>query len=673
MFILSSCSDDKDFDAKEGVIDASDWNFAEKGLLPLKGEWEFYWQQLYRPEQIDSLGHRKYLNLPAVWNGAETTDQEIGADGFATFSLRIKGIRSNEKMGLRVPYHFTAYKLWVNGELLAENGVVGVTSSESEPQTVPKYVTFDIPQNELQLVLQISNFHFNKGGAPAAYRLGNIDEIIWTQNRQIAFDLILAGALFIMFIYHLGLYYLRRKEILTLYFSLVCLFVLFRTLGLGESYALVLFPNLNFEFYIKLLFIGFFLAPPLFILFIQRVYPNDSRRIIGRIFMALGILGSLTLFFPARISSEFVIPFHLINLLGYIYLLIVLIKALIKRREGSVVTSAGVFIMVVTVFNDILFDSQIINTDYYSSYGLFVFVFSQSFLLSLKFSKAFTSIENLSEEIKQINISNSRFVPKEFLSFLGKESILDVKLGDNITKDMTIFFADVRSFTTISETLTPEENFNFINSLLKRVSPLVRSNDGFIDKFMGDAIMALFPNHPKDAVLAAGQILTELDSFNKDRIKNGQIPIRLGIGINSGSLMLGTIGEEERMEGTVISDSVNLASRLEGLTKTFGANMIVSKTVLHDSIGDVNLDYRFLGSVPVKGKIEEVSIYDVFSYDFPEVKWQKMNTKELFERAIRLYEKEEYSESERLFLQVQAIFPEDKATMFYINRITTKF
>jgi len=668
VLILTSCSDSKPLIAQRGILDATAWNFNENGIA-LNGEWEFYWNKLLEPKDFPDTPATTYIKLPGVWNDSKVEDVEIQGEGYATFRIKIKTRLKDKKLGLRIPFHFTAYKLWINEDLFAENGIVGKTRNTSIPQTLPTYVYFEVPDDDIIITLQVSNFHFYKGGAPAPYTLGLESLIKKSQTQQFATDLFLTGSLFIMAFYHLGLFLLRKKEISTLYFCFVCFLMMLRTICLSETFLIILYPDFNFELYIKLVFISLFIGPSFFVLFLEKLFPQEAKPILGKIFLGVCILFSLSLLFSAYFSSLASVPFMLVLGSTLIYELYILIKASLNKRSGAFLALLGMFILVVTSLNDILFDSQIINTDYYTSYGLFAFIFIQSFLLSMKFSKAFSSVENLSVHIKEINKANSRFVPSEFLSFLGKESIVDVQLGDHVIKDMTIFFADIRSFTSLSESMTPEENFNFINSLLKRISPIIRNNNGFIDKFMGDSIIALFPGHPKDALATASEVLKELELYNASRVRANLLPIQLGIGINEGTLMLGTIGEEERMEGTVISDSVNLASRLEGLTKTFGANVIVGESVLIKAKDFLQLDYRFLGDVNVKGKSDTVSIYDIFSFDSQEIKKLKLQTKEQLEEAIRLYKVGAITEAKILFQKILNTFPDDKAASYYLDTL----
>jgi class 3 adenylate cyclase len=213
-------------------------------------------------------------------------------------------------------------------------------------------------------------------------------------------------------------------------------------------------------------------------------------------------------------------------------------------------------------------------------------------------------------DLKDTNLSIERFVPQAFLAIVGKPSIVEVELGDNKRKNMTILFSDIRNFTTLSEAMTPDENFAFINAYLERMGPVIRDHNGFIDKYIGDAIMALFES-ADDSVRAGLAMLDTLDAFNAERRATGRQPINIGVGINTGTLMMGTIGEKHRMDGTVISDAVNLASRLEGLTKTYHVGVLISQYTL-DSLADPKAyDIRAVDVVVVKGKTRPVPVFEV--------------------------------------------------------------
>ncbi|NET89931.1 MAG: response regulator [Kamptonema sp. SIO1D9] len=276
-------------------------------------------------------------------------------------------------------------------------------------------------------------------------------------------------------------------------------------------------------------------------------------------------------------------------------------------------------------------------------------------------------------QLSKINLAYGRFVPREFLKFLERESIIDVQLGDQVQKTMTVLFSDIRSFTTISESMSPKQNFDFLNAYLSRVCPVIRSHRGFIDKYIGDAVMALFPDSPDDALQAAIDMQRQVTLYNSQSYAQGYPAISIGIGLHTGNLMLGTIGEKERMESTVISDAVNLASRLEGLTKTYGAKIVVSDRTLFTLPNLQEYSYRFLGRVRVKGKRAPVAVFEVFDSDLPSLKQLKLQTRPDFEQAVVLFHQENYPEATEKFQKLLAANPQDRAVAFYLERCEKVF
>ena len=267
----------------------------------------------------------------------------------------------------------------------------------------------------------------------------------------------------------------------------------------------------------------------------------------------------------------------------------------------------------------------------------------------------------------QLNQAFERFVPNAFLELLSKKSIIDVKLGDIVEREMSILFTDIRDFTTLSEKISLEDNFNFINAFLGRMEPAIRENNGFIDKFIGDAIMALFSGSADDAVQAGISMLQKLAAYNQTRQAKNRSPIKIGIGINTGSLMLGTVGGEKRMDGTVISDAVNLTSRIEELTKKYGASLLVSHHTFMRLDNPNRYGFRLIARVKVKGKSEAVTVYEIFDADSPAIRDGKFMTKTNFERAILSYHYGDFGQAAKLFQSCLNLNPGDRVGQIYLN------
>ena len=233
---------------------------------------------------------------------------------------------------------------------------------------------------------------------------------------------------------------------------------------------------------------------------------------------------------------------------------------------------------------------------------------------------------------------------------------------------MSILFSDIRNFTTLSEQMTPEQNFKFVNSYLKVMGPVIRRHHGFIDKFIGDAIMALYDRSADDAVRGAIGMLQKLVEYNEGRKRAGYVPIGIGIGINRGSLRIGTVGERGRMEATVISDAVNVASRIEGMTKMYGVSLLISDETFR-SLEDPSKYYiRKIGRVKVKGKKEPVTLWEVFDCDPPDLLNYKLDIATIFDEAVSLYLSNQFEKAQDLFQDCLVKNPQDKTAQFYKDR-----
>jgi len=272
------------------------------------------------------------------------------------------------------------------------------------------------------------------------------------------------------------------------------------------------------------------------------------------------------------------------------------------------------------------------------------------------------------DRLSTITEAYSRFVPREFLTLLGIEDIRKVELGQQVERKMTILFSDIRDFTSLSESMSPQENFNFLNSYLVQMEPVITAHGGFIDKYIGDGIMALFPASPDAALRCGLAMLERLEEYNQGRQRAGYRPIRIGIGINTGIVILGTVGGASRMDGTVIGDAVNLAARLERLTKEYRVSILISEYTLY-SLDEPNLWLiRFLDRTHVRGKQDNQSVYEVFNGDPIPLREAKTKTLNAFEQALAYYHLDDLQTARERLVACLAIAPDDAAARVYLER-----
>ncbi len=666
--IFTSCSKQMNIEypkVEKGIFDLSKYTLKQSEELNIDGEWEFYWEQFLLPNEIidaKQQGKTEYVKTPGNWSESN----KYPPFGYATLSIEIRGLTPGTPYALYIPEMLTAFKLFLNENEIFSNGEVGKTVKLSKPQFLPGTVSFESETDKVVLTCHVSNFDHRNSGIWRSVRIGTYKAINQHRENTLILEIFLSAVLLAISIFHIGIFIYRKEEKAELLFGIICLVLFLRTITTGEQILSILLPSFPWEIARKMEYSPFYLVAPLFMLFMSELFPKESIKLFNKIYIIIsGIIGLFYLLFPVRITNNTILVAELFLLIGILYAFSILTRALLKKRPNVLLIIIAFSILAGSSINDILFSRQIIQTMYFSPIGFLVFIIIQSQMLSRRYAKSIRDVTGLSLQLKTINQSLSRFVPFQFLQYLQKNSILDVHLGDQVLKNMTVLFADIRSFTSLSEAMTPEENFKFLNSFLSQVVPVIRKHDGFVDKFIGDAIMALFSFPPENAVKAALELQKVVRQYNQERLKAGYRNINVGIGVHTGQLMLGTIGETNRMETTVIADAVNIASRLEELTKIYDAPIIVSKILFDEMDGKNAFANRSLGEATVKGKRKPIEIVEILDRENSGNDKIKIESKNEFEAAIVAFKEKDYYRAAELFRKVLDFDPNDKAATMY--------
>ena len=283
-------------------------------------------------------------------------------------------------------------------------------------------------------------------------------------------------------------------------------------------------------------------------------------------------------------------------------------------------------------------------------------------------SGAVAELDARNRDLVAVNQATQRFVPVSFLHLLGKESIRDVARGDQVALSITVLFADIRGFTTYAEEKGAEETFRFINRYLAVMEPEIHARNGFINDFFGDGIMALFQDDADGAVAAAVGMLRALETFNAELEQEGAAPIRIGIGLHTGSLMLGTIGGKDRLACTVIGDPANLASRVEGMTKLYHANLLVTESTVAALRAAERPSLREIDRVRAKGKREPITIFEVLDGDASALAEAKRRRHSTFQEAVQAYRRGDFDAAKTAFSTCERDTPSDGAAALYVER-----
>ena len=288
-------------------------------------------------------------------------------------------------------------------------------------------------------------------------------------------------------------------------------------------------------------------------------------------------------------------------------------------------------------------------------------------------TKPFSKDELLSRvkthlNLQRIHRATGKFVPYEFLKAIGRDSITEVNLGDQVHRDVSILFLDILEYTGLSENMTPEENFKFINEFVGRLGPVIAENHGFVNQYIGDAIMAIFPEKAEDGLKAAVEMQKTLDEFNAERVKKGRKEIKMGIGLHSGPLIMGIIGDSHHAQPTTIADTVNISSRLEGLTRQYGVRIIVSENSLGQMKDTGQFHLRYLGQVLVKGKHKPIKMYECIDGDKESILKLKCELQTDFDTGLDRFYNKEFPEASVVFNNIIKKNENDHAAAYFYRR-----
>ncbi len=568
-------------------------------------------------------------------------------------------------------------RVYLNGVHIAGTG----DFASSKPQAYDKVRIYAIPAGLLKtglntLVIDIQGVLEKESGI---YRdrveLGPADKIYGAYYLENLWSSLALVAYLTFGLYFLLFFIRRRNDRENFYFAIFAIaLVIYSGLHTQLKYEY----SLSLYFWKRVQYLSLFLLVPSFYYFIRHYY-KPARLMWVRVLDLVAYAANavmVTVAAAVAVSPDVKVWDWLQNnVVTYVWLLYIvgmatiLIREVIKKNRDAIIMSVSFLVLLAAMVLDILSGQAKLNLPPLLTYVFIFFILSMALVLANRFVRLHDETEELNESLSKFNAASRRFVPFEFLKMLGKESILDVSLGDQVQRDMAVLFSDIRSFTSLSEKMTPKENFDFINSYLDKVGPVIRDHHGFIDKYIGDAVMALFPSSAADALEAALAMHARVRNWNERRAKHDYSAVTIGIGIHQGRVMLGTIGEHQRMDGTVIADAVNLASRIESLTKNYGAGTLISD-ISWQTIGNhEKYQYRLVDRVAVKGKNEPVDLIEIFDGDADDLRRLKQHQKPAFAEALHLYRAARFSDAKTAFLQLAAENAGDKTLRLYLERI----
>jgi signal transduction histidine kinase len=398
--------------ASNGILDLTHWNFERDGPINLNGEWFFYWNTFLEPKALfgkdGQNGSTGFIKAPGPWTRQEIEGKTLPANGFATYRLIVllpdRKNEQNSLLALNLLDVAPAYVIHVNGRRIASKGVLGKSHETMAPAFFSQIAEF-IPQgNQLDIRIQVSNFHTQKSGLWDRVKLGTKEQIHGKRAKAIVLQLVLFGAVLVLGIYHLLLFFLRTKDRSLLYYALLCFFASMRIPIIGERYAANLIPQLNWELVLKLDYINIYMGLSVVMMFIYSLFPKESSRWITGIIVGLGlILSFIVSLSNALVYSHFVKPHQIMLVLVGLYIFYIIISALVHGREGAWFFSLGFFVFFCTGINDILVFQHVIFTGYILPYGMLILILSQALVLGFRSVNAFETVETQGDALREKN------------------------------------------------------------------------------------------------------------------------------------------------------------------------------------------------------------------------------------------------------------------------------
>ncbi|MEX0731025.1 MAG: ATP-binding protein [Aquisalimonadaceae bacterium] len=396
-----------------GVIDLRDENLRDGHLVNLSGQWEFYWGEFVDPtEFIAGLrANPQYIPVPGVWTGREWNGGTVPAYGFGTVRVRVLLPEGHDlPLAFKITRIKSAFSLYVNGQLLASMGKVAEHADGFETGHTPLMSTYIPSSSELDVVIHVANFWYMRTAIDEPIVFGDENAARNARERGIAVELFGAGAFLLMGLYHLGQWSLRRHDIAPLLFGAACLSLLFSILAGGEKFLYQFLPQGSDSIVLTVQLTGVCLGVTLFHGFIQTLFPKEYPAWVRNLTVGNGVAMSLVAILgPDVVLVGPVVLYSMLSLIPVLlHMLYVMVLALARRREGAWLVAVGMSVMVATCVNDALFERGLIETGFYISYGVLAYVFVQSFMLSVRFSRAFSELELLKETLEDKVVERTR-------------------------------------------------------------------------------------------------------------------------------------------------------------------------------------------------------------------------------------------------------------------------
>lgn len=403
--------------AQNGVLDLTNYDLPMNEPIYLNGEWEFYWHKLLTYNELENDINRDVLHkkVPSVWNFYKINEQVLNGNGYATYRLKIMLPIQIQDLALLIPSVSTAYRLYINDIYTASNGVVGSSSELSIPEYKPQIIKVIIPNDtskEFDLIIQVSNFTYARGGLWNPIVLGTPEQILNLSTRRLAKDEFILGIIFVMCLFFIFLF-INEYKLIYLYYILGCILCFIRTYIYSDIGLFGILPTFPMKQFIFLEYLTLYWSPVVSVLIVDELFDNKKNCVIVKgLFVYASLLTGLSLVVPIRIYTEFTYLYEIIIILFIIYDIFLVLKAKIENKKGASLMILGTSIFFGLIIIDILYQNGIINSRLgeFSSTGFCYIIFIQSIILATNQAETLNEVKNLSSRLLSLDKLKDEFL-----------------------------------------------------------------------------------------------------------------------------------------------------------------------------------------------------------------------------------------------------------------------
>jgi adenylate cyclase len=569
---------------EQGFIELSQWDFSKYGTLEPEGDWEFYPQQLYAPAAFgkDSTAPPCYVTVPENWNYLVCNGKPLSGQGYGTYRVRLHGM-PEELMGIRIPDTYSAYTLWINGELIATNGKVATTAEQEVTELLPLVKTFQ-GKGENEVVIQVSNFELYKGGMGIAPTFGTPEQVIRKWNIAQSVTIFLTGMVLILMLYHLLIFITTKNDYNSLCFAGLCLFVAARSLTTNERLINFFIPNLPAGIIARIEYASVFGAMTFFLVFVSWLFPKNLPKTITKILAGLGVLQFFFIALaPVQLFTSLLTVYQLFAMAQLIYVLTCIGRAVIKRKPLALPLALAIVASIIAGVNDILYARLMVNTTFLLPLAIPVLLVVQAYFIAYRIGHALSAVQKLSGELNELNQNLEHKVTERTAELNTEKQKTDELLRNILPEQIALELkekghADARTYSLVTVMfvkLTGLIRLNKNEEAVDTVNRIGESFSGFDDiiekhglekiKTIGDVYLCAsgLPTptlrHAENAVRAAIDIRNFMRDSNNN---NGHQPLEVQVGLHTGPVVAGIVGSK-KFAYDIWGDTVNTAARLQ--------------------------------------------------------------------------------------------------------------